>query len=222
MDRAVGEDDAFVDVMITASQKKGEVILPSHGRVFVPYFMPGASNPGEHDINVNTDVDHFRRGGASFLEAPLPMPLGQEFHGDTGGEQPRTSGRRMGKKRSLVVSSAPKVAGHCNGLPKGAAVTKAICSEALTRQKLTTAAEMSTPPRQAYERRFSGSPGSGLGTVPCGAMDERFAGPAYTVSPPPSSLPLPGFSKSLISPRRLPLVGEVKLKSFVLGQQSVA
>lgn len=125
MDRAVGEDDAFVDVMITASQRKGEVILPSHGRVFVPYFMPGASNPGEHDINVNTDVDHFRRGGASFLEAPLPMPLGQEFHGDTGGEQPRTSGRRMGKKRSLVVSSAPKVAGHCNGLPKGAAVTKA-------------------------------------------------------------------------------------------------
>jgi hypothetical protein len=61
MDRVISDEDIIVDKMIAASQKKGETALPSYGRNFVPYFVPGASNPGEHDINVNTDIDNFRR-----------------------------------------------------------------------------------------------------------------------------------------------------------------
>ena len=57
----VSDEEIVVDKMIAASQRRGEVALPSEGRLLVPYFLPGSSMLTEDALNINTDVDAFRR-----------------------------------------------------------------------------------------------------------------------------------------------------------------
>ena len=57
----VSDEEIVVDKMIAASQRRGDVALPSEGRLLVPYFVPGSSLLTEDALNMNTDVDAFRR-----------------------------------------------------------------------------------------------------------------------------------------------------------------
>ncbi|GAQ88146.1 hypothetical protein KFL_004040060 [Klebsormidium nitens] len=70
----VTDDEIVVDSMILASRgEKENPALPSFGRSLVPYFCPNRSdNPTEDDINIKTDLDAYRRDGASILDIPSP------------------------------------------------------------------------------------------------------------------------------------------------------
>lgn len=322
MDRVISDEDIIVDKMIAASQKKGETALPSYGRNFVPYFVPGASDPGELDINVNTDIDNFRRAGASVLDAPQPIPLGQGSGGETRDIETFTAGIVQKKGAKNKNGSSIPVARKAGRSAMKDMIRTADSSEATPREGSAVTPEGLSPPRPVVSKTSLGSPstpgtgeylarsdpgGSGMallersrnrkakakpthqkgavtaaaavvplfgspiiGTPPpssttgrsaraakgrAGQEDarspleknvegkdalmvpatgaspvfvpfgERFAGPAYTNSPPPSSLPLPEFCRSATTSPRAGTqaqVGELKLNNFALLGASVS
>lgn len=217
-------EDILVDKMIAASHRKGELALPSYGRNFVPYFVPGASNPSEHDINLNTDVDTFRRAGASFLDAPLPTTMGQGLAGAVDAHSTSTSRRKAGRRRNLAAGPATKGKGHRSGHLEAAAPTKATVSQAPVPPGLATVAEVPTSsPGRAPLPFSSASSSPGCTTMPVVPLGERFAGPICTSSPPPSSLPFPGFCKgSLPTPIRRLQLEDLRITNFAFSQQLVA
>lgn len=254
--KVTSDEEIIVDRMIAASQRKGEVALPSFGRDLVPYFVPGTEMWTENDVNINTDVDSFRREGASLLDIPVPtfretsVKGGKTVAISVNGKREtklRTRSRNKRKEDTGLVdmqtSLKPLKVGHGDrtssavsptspfGLSTSVSTSSSDCdvSERESRQNVSCNNYGQRPPPQPLSSSAPGAwsfstsvPSSSvtgpqkmplnqvLATSPSSpelrrlncansallrsSINEKWAGPAYANSPPPSCVPLPTFA----------------------------
>lgn len=249
--KVTSDEEIIVDRMIAASQRKGEVALPSFGRDLVPYFVPGTESWNENDVNVNTDLDSFRRQGASLLDIPVPTfrELGSKSVQQTWKpsliRRERKSKRKskkqiddhavVGTQASLksikVNSSDPISIGTSPTSPLRFSTSQSSSSESdVPEPKIRHEVPKTVAPRPSFEMLSSSAPSGGFmaslineginsiserrltssnvsstpgspenrlcsgATLALQRLNEKWAGPAFANSPPPSCVPIPTFA----------------------------
>eukprot|EP00270_Netrium_digitus_P010092 TRINITY_DN30_c0_g1_i5.p1 TRINITY_DN30_c0_g1~~TRINITY_DN30_c0_g1_i5.p1 ORF type:complete len:288 (-),score=26.08 TRINITY_DN30_c0_g1_i5:543-1406(-) len=197
----VCDEEMVVDSVISASRKKSEVSLPSFGRDLVPYFIPGAGAMDESDINVNTDVDQHRRNGGGHLDIPTPKPFMNGVPGFVTTKVSSIGNNSSGEISCTYSQAATSPVSNKDTPNKTGSVRKQRSMQSSPeksslnqrkRQNFLSASVDSQPVKQGLSNSTY-TEGIEVEQPTSGSIFEAWAGPSFSCSPPPTSLPVPSF-----------------------------